>query len=620
MYIYKNFRRIFLFFNKQQKAVLTFCCLLLLYNISHAQKIQKLSGALSILKPIDIFPKNADQNYSLNDRNKSNKPNVFTASIGKNKQPFFSIENTLLGKSHYDFQSSWKTSGAIKKGDILLARFAVRSVYAKQESGEAVVYFFVQQNSPPHSKSVIIDLSIGPEWKNMDIAFEAAEDMNEGEAAVCFSYAALVQKVEISNLQLLNFEKKTNLAAMPATKFTYKGREKNAVWRKNALKNIENNRTSTFNIQVNDAETGEPVKGATVNVKMLQSDFVWGTAADEAHLASDTLPDAAQYRSVIKELFNTAVVENGYKGGTWQEKLNRRAQTQAAFDWLEKEGFRQRGHNLVWASFKFNAKYLRETAERDTAAFRKLLDAEIRAKIEAIKGRVIAWDVVNELLHEREFLPYLPKNEPENWYRLAKKLDPKAQLFMNEYGMLNSIASPKNIKIYLDTIQRLRQSNTPIDAIGIQGHEGRQPRNPEQVIQDLELFNATGLPVQITEFDVNMIDETLQADYTRDFLIACYSQPIVTGFTIWGFWECNHWKKDAAMFRSDWSAKPNAAVWREWVVGKWKTNTTLLTSKKGNASTKAHLGDYEITVTKNDKTLIVKEKLGKNATFLNVKI
>ncbi|MEJ7914158.1 MAG: endo-1,4-beta-xylanase, partial [Chitinophagaceae bacterium] len=253
-------------------------------------------------------------------------------------------------------------------------------------------------------------------------------------------------------------------------------------------------------------------------------------------------------------------------------------------------------------------------------SFRKLIEGDLKDKMDSIKGRVIAWDVINEFVHEKDFFPYLPKDIAVQWFKMAKELDPNAQLFINEYGMLNSIASPKNILDYIGIIAELRNAGAPIEAIGVQGHVGRQPRNPAQVLTDLDMFKATGLPVQITEFDINMTDEELQADYTRDFLIACYSHPGVTGFTIWGFWQAAHWKPDAAMFRNDWSAKPNAAVWREWVTKKWKTTFTETTHANGRITSRGHLGRYEITVTKNGTERKVIYHLTKKGKPLQIKL
>lgn len=458
-------------------------------------------------------------------------------------------------------------------------------------------------------------MSVGPDWKTVDMPFTALHDMKEGEAAICFSFGALPQKVEIASAQVLNFENKTSLAQLPVTRFTYAGREEGAAWRTQALGRIEDLRTATLNIRLVDAK-GKPVKGAIVRASLLQPDFIWGTAVNEALLAKG-LPDAGNYRNVLKAFFNSAVIENGFKAGAWNQTA-RREETLKAFDWLQQQGLRIRGHNLVWPAWKFNAALYKTTAQKDTAAFRKLIDADIKERMAITKGKVIAWDVINEMMHEKEFFAYLPKNETAQWFKLAKRLDPKAQLFLNEYGMLNSIASPGNIQEYISIAYNLRNAGAPVEALGIQGHIGRQPRSPAQVLKDLDLFRSTGLPVQITEFDINMTDEELQADYTRDFLIAIYSHPVVTGFTMWGFWQGAHWKPDAAMFRKDWSPKPNAAVWKEWVLGKWKTKVQAMTDERGEVKARGHLGKYEITVT-NGKSMVKKVyQLAKTATPLTI--
>lgn len=597
-----------------KKIKISLFLLFFLNSMLFAQKLQPLKQELVALNPENIFPQNPGKDYQFTDKTKTEKPATFNVT-DQDGVPTFKAEIFAASKSHYDIQTTWKSEALVKKGDFLLARFSIRSIYAKQESGEAVVYFFVQ-GATSFEKSVIVDISSGPEWKTIDIPFVAITDMDKGEALVCFSYAALEQKVEVASLQILNFQQKTTISQLPVTRFTYQGRDENAAWRKDALKRIEDIRTAPLIIKITDA-AGNPVKGAKVNAALIQPDFIWGTSANEALLAND-LPDSKNYKQILKELFNTAVIENGFKAARWTGSPERKPETLRAYEWLLQNDFRQRGHNLVWPGWKFNPKLFKEKAEKDTAAFMKLIEDDIKSKMDVTKGKVIAWDVINELMHERDFLTYLPQNMPEQWFRLAKQLDPNAQLFINEYGMLNSIASPNNIKQYLDTIARLRNSGAPIDAIGIQGHVGRQPRNPVQVLSDLDLFKSTGLPVQITEFDINMTDEELQADYTRDFLIACYSHPAVTGFTIWGFWQGAHWKKDAAMFRTDWTPKPNAAAWREYVTGKWKTTIKTTSGKGGNVNANGHLGKYEITVIKDGKEVKVFYQLSKNSKALTI--
>jgi len=134
------------------------------------------------------------------------------------------------------------------------------------------------------------------------------------------------------------------------------------------------------------------------------------------------------------------------------------------------------------------------------------------------------------------------------------------------------------------------------------------------------LFKPIGLPVQITEFDVNTPDQELQADYTRDFLIACYSHPCVTGFTMWGFWQKAHWKPDAAMYNADWTPKPNAAVWTDLVTKQWRTNITELSNGKGTITSRGHMGAYEITVTKGKKQVKSTYQLSKTSTPAIIKL
>ena len=249
-----------------------------------------------------------------------------------------------------------------------------------------------------------------------------------------------------------------------------------------------------------------------------------------------------------------------------------------------------------------------------------LIREHIRDLMTATRGRIVAWDVVNELMHERDYLKFMPETEAAEWFKLARELDPRAKLFLNDYAMLNSRKSPENIAKFLDLAARLRAAGAPIDGLGIQGHVGRQVRAPVDVLADLDLLATSGLELQITEFDVNTPDEELQADYTRDFLIALYSHPAVTGFTIWGFWEKQHWKPDAGLFRADWSEKPNGRVWRELVRGEWLTNVEGATDEDGKFQTRGHIGDYEFSVVTKTKTARQVRSLTKDGGSFTIQV
>jgi hypothetical protein len=131
----------------------------------------------------------------------------------------------------------------------------------------------------------------------------------------------------------------------------------------------------------------------------------------------------------------------------------------------------------------------------------------------------------------------------------------------------------------------------------LQAHFNDQPNSPEHILAVLDRYAAQfHLPVRFTEFDVWTRDEELQADYTRDFLILAFSHPSVVGVQHWGFWESAHWRPSSAMFRADWSEKPNAKVYKSLVLDKWRTRLHGTTDAKGGFFARGFFGDYSVTV------------------------
>lgn len=503
------------------------------------------------------------------------------------------------GKRNYDVEAKLIIPAALKKGDVLLARFEARALFARQETGEGSIAFAVGRKVAPHERSVRYTATPGPEWTRFEVPFVNTADYAPGEAIVGLAFGDLVQTVEIRNIELLNFEGRARYEQLPQLRFTYRGREADAPWRAAALKRIEELRTAPLAIRVTDA-AGRPVDGARVEARLVQAEFIWGSAVDDQTLMGESA-NSARYRAVLQEFFNTAVIENGLKWPTWNAGPARQATAGRALDWIADAGLRHKGHNLVWPGWKFSPRGQKDLPDLGDA-LPPLVAARITEMMAFTKGRSYGWDVVNEPLHERDYFDHIPELAMVDWFKHAHALDPDSQLFINDYSMLNSALSPGTITRFRELIQRLREAGAPIHGIGVQGHVGQQPRAPELVLSDLDLLAGEGLPVQITEFDVNTKDEELQADYTRDFLIACYSHPSLTGFIKWGYWEAKHWKSDAAMFRRDWSEKPNAAVWRDLVLRQWNTRIDAKTPADGGVTTRGHLGRYRITVTRDGVT------------------
>jgi len=540
--------------------------------------------------------------------------NWSVASAGKH---VLRVESKGVSKFADHVSVKWNLRVPAKKGDVVLARFLARAEYARQESGDAMVELAVMQNKPEYTAHAKLPLSIGATWTLIEAPLTMARDAAPEDAFIQLSFGNLVQVVEIADVQLLNFGSSAKKNELPATRFTYKGREAKAAWREAALERIEKIRTAPLDIRVIDGN-GKPLPNAKVAIRLTRPAFLFGTEVDAGLIVADT-PDAQKHRELLLELFDTSVIGNGMKWSPWAGSAERRAETMRASKWLESQNLRQRGHNIIWPSMRFSPRWIAAMPE-PKAALPYLIKEHIRDIMTANKGRIVGWDVINEMTHERDYFNYMPELEAAEWFKIAHSIDPNTKLFINEYGMLNGPNSPKKIAEYVELVDRLRAAGAPIHGIGVQGHIGGQPRNPTDVLADLDLLAAAGLELQITEFDINSPDEELQGDYTRDFLIALYSHPSVTGFTMWGFWQGKHWKPDGAMYRTDWSEKPNGKVWRDLVRTKWLTKIDAQTDSEGKVKARGHLGDYEFIVTSGNKTIKQMRTLSKEGTSLTLQL
>ena len=527
-------------------------------------------------------------------------------------------------KNAYDIEIGWHTVEKIQKGEPLLARFLARALHAKQESGEATFGFYFQQAKSPWNKSVTVQMGVGPSWQWFEIPFVAHTNFRTGEATANLSFAFYPQALEFTAPEILAFAPGTKVENLPRTRFTYEGRDADAPWRSEALARIETLRVAPMRIRVLDA-AGTPVGGARVQARLVEPEFLFGSEIDSRLVAANTR-GAAKYRSIFLENFDSAVIGNGLK---WQRWINRhegkgvlwpRDQTLAALDWLTAQpGLRLKGHTLVWGGWKFTPEAVRALPDRKER-LPSLIEAHIRDIMAATHGRVAIWDVLNEPLNEPDYLEVLGPEAAAGWFKLARELDPGAKLLLNEYRMLSGPESRAFAARFLAFVKDLRAAGAPIDGLGIQGHLGQQLLPPRQVLEDLDLLASANLPIQISEFDINTPDEQLQADYTRDFLIACYSHPAVDGFFKWGFWEGQHWIPQAAMFRRNWSPKPNALVWREWVLGKWRTRIDSTTDTDGLVVTRGHRGIYIVTVRHGDGERESTLTLGKDGAEISISL
>jgi GH35 family endo-1,4-beta-xylanase len=402
------------------------------------------------------------------------------------------------------------------------------------------------------------------------------------------------QTVEIGGIELVNYGTTKKVADLPYTKLGYGGSEPTAAWRKAAEQRIEQVRKGDLTVLVKD-KAGKPVRGAEVAVRMKKHAFLFGTAVSGVAFGGRmNAEDLAKYKQKIVELFNFAVMENETKWPQWANEASRPA-TLAVIDWLRQNGFQVRGHNLVWPSWNNTNVKAVQDARNDPAALAKVITDHITETTTDLRGRLVDWDVINETFTNHDFMDLLGRHAMVDWFRAARAGDPTAKLFINDFNILEGDDQPHQDD-YAATIQYLIDQGAPIDGIGLQSHFPARVTPMDDLMKRFARFAAFGKQLEVTEFDINTTDEGTQADYTRDFMTAAFSQPLVKGFMMWGFWEGSHWRPSGAMLRRDWSEKPNAEVYKDLVFKKWWTNADGKTSGQGTFATRGFLGDYEIEV------------------------
>ena len=520
------------------------------------------------------------------------------------------IQFTANGDSDYVFRSGlgWKNATEVKKDDLLLLSFWARKLEPVNSSvirGQVVF----ERDSDPFDKSFSVNFpNDSADWRFYQLPFKAHTDFAVGQAHLVFQFAYGPQKFEIGGVALANYAQLAT-ASQFKIEYYYPGRgEANAAWRVAAADRINQFRKGDLAVKVLDRD-GNPLPGAQVFVQQANHAFKFGSAVTAQLLAGtgQTAADRDIYRSRVSSHFTTTVLENDLKWPFWEDwqSWNRQA-TMDTFTWLKNQGLTVRGHNLIWPS----SGNLPNDAQNLTGeALKARIDQHFAdvLKPESAGGKCYQWDVVNEPytnydVQGRIAVGTTPQSngklgnlEIVRWFQMARNFDPQARLFVNDYDIVATGGADVNHQNYLFELTTWMLTNgAPVDGVGMQGHFDRI--TPPALMQTIiERFSTLPVQLAMTEFDINMADEDLQAEYTRDVMTMVFSQPKFTDFLMWGFWEKAHWLPLGAMYRADWSSKPNALTYNDLVFREWWTNVAGVSNSAGRFATRGFKGSYNVT-------------------------
>ncbi len=528
------------------------------------------------------------------------------------------IDVSQAGVNAWDSGFGIKNTEAVSKGDIVLLSF-----YAKREVDSGSDLSFFAEDAATFDKEFLINVQLTDDWKQYLIPFEAKKDYGIDELAFGIHLAAIAQQFYLGGWMALNFENNHTLEEMPNsfTPGSYAGSDPNAGWRIEAENYIEENRKIGISIvaMTNDNST---VANVPVKIEMLAHDFGFGSAFVTCRMPGNNCYDPT-YVEKLSNLdgkghgFNVGVTENGLKWDAWEEEwISTPAEAVSAIQYLADQGIEMRGHTLFWPGY--------EMMPEDIFANRSNL-SRIRDRISArigtminhpqLKNLIREWDVFNELAVNRDFEEMF-KQDPnfetgrEIYLEIInqiREIDPELKVYLNDYIVLSGGGSaPGVVDFYKSIIQELISSDTKIDGIGFQCHIGTQPTSILKMRQTFTDFaEMVGPNLSITEYDIEAdVPEDVQAQYMNDILLASFGHPAINSFIMWGFWDDNHWKNNAPIFRSDWSIKPSGQIFIDKVFKEWWTDVDQLTDENGQVNIMGFKGKYRITVGSGDQAQV----------------
>jgi endo-1,4-beta-xylanase len=166
------------------------------------------------------------------------------------------------------------------------------------------------------------------------------------------------------------------------------------------------------------------------------------------------------------------------------------------------------GHTLVWHRQTPDWVF---TGPDGRPADRGTLLARLRSHIQAVvgryRGRIHAWDVVNEAFEEdgtwrkTPWLAGIGEDYVEKAFEFAREADPGAELYYNDFNLWK----PAKREAALRLASRLRSRGLRIDGVGEQGHWLIDtPTVPEIEATILDVTRA-GFFAMITELDVDVL-------------------------------------------------------------------------------------------------------------------
>jgi endo-1,4-beta-xylanase len=139
----------------------------------------------------------------------------------------------------------------------------------------------------------------------------------------------------------------------------------------------------------------------------------------------------------------------------------------------------------------------------------------------------------------------------------AHQYCPKSILILNDY---NNIEYANDNSHTIDIVNKIKSAGAPIHGVGAQAHGcANLSASTVQMYID-KIATQTGLPIYISEYDLNIADDNKQRDVMQSQFTMFWNDSNVKGITIWGYIVGSTWVTNSGLMTSSGTMRP-AMTW-----------------------------------------------------------